>query len=166
MRRAVLRRASNGATGVALAGLLGLPPRRRGASGSSFDAARPTATVERELEGGLVGGLRVALPALLTVQTGINEPRYAKLRAIKQAREKPLDVVSLEDSGWTPRPSAAARVAPVDAARTPERGEGAEMLEGSPADVAARSSRSSGERMAGMSGVLVVAETGAESCAT
>ena len=46
--------------------------------------------VERELEGGLVEVLRIGLPALLTIQTGINEPRYANLRAIKQAREKPL----------------------------------------------------------------------------
>src|ERR671914_274440 len=58
-----------------------------------YDAGAGAATVERELEGGLVELLRVRLPALLTIQTGINEPRYATLRAIKQAKEKPLDVV-------------------------------------------------------------------------
>ena len=57
-----------------------------------YDAASATATVERELEGGLVEVLRVRTPALLTIQTGINQPRYATLRAIKQAREKPLAV--------------------------------------------------------------------------
>ena len=41
----------------------------------------------------------VELPALLTVQTGINEPGYATLRAIKQARDKPLDFASLDDLG-------------------------------------------------------------------
>ena len=56
-------------------------------------------TVERELEGGLVELVEVSLPALLTIQTGINEPRYATLRAIKQAREKPLAVLSLADVG-------------------------------------------------------------------
>ena len=64
----------------------------RSSSSSSYDAADGTATVERELEGGLVEVLRVRAPALLTIQTGINEPRYATLRAIKQAREKPLEV--------------------------------------------------------------------------
>ena len=54
-----------------------------------LDARRP-ATVQRELEGGLVEMMRVPLPALLTIQTGINEPRYATLRAIKQADEKPM----------------------------------------------------------------------------
>ena len=58
-----------------------------------FDGS--TLTVHRELEGGLVEVARIGLPALLTVQTGINEPRYATLRAIKQAREKPLEVRDL-----------------------------------------------------------------------
>ncbi len=43
--------------------------------------------------------LKVRCPALLTIQTGINEPRYANLRAIKQAREKPLDELGLDDLG-------------------------------------------------------------------
>ena len=75
---------------MALAGYLGAAP-GRGRQAARLDAAGSTATVERELEGGLVEVLRVRLPALLTIQTGINEPRYAKLRAIKQAREKPLE---------------------------------------------------------------------------
>ena len=60
---------------------------------SSTTPRSGSATVERELEGGLVELLRVGLPALLTIQTGINEPRYANLRAIKQAKEKPLEVL-------------------------------------------------------------------------
>jgi electron transfer flavoprotein beta subunit len=35
----------------------------------------------------------------LTIQTGINEPRYASLRGIRQAQRKPIDVRSLEDIG-------------------------------------------------------------------
>ena len=76
-------------------------PRRRRQE-LDYDAGSATATVKRELEGGLVEVLRVRTPALLTIQTGINEPRYANLRAIKQAREKPLDVIRLTSSGVEP----------------------------------------------------------------
>ena len=43
---------------------------------------------DRELEGGLVDVVEVDTPALLTIQTGINQPRYANLRAIKQAEQQ------------------------------------------------------------------------------
>jgi electron transfer flavoprotein beta subunit len=105
-------------------------------TGIELDASN--VAVERELEGGLVELLRVSLPALLTIQTGINEPRYATLRAIKQAREKPLEVQSLTDLGLGSEEVAAAvgsrrrRLAP------PDRGEGAEILNGSTAAVAER----------------------------
>ena len=84
--------------GVALAAHLGLP-RVAVVKALDYDAASGSATVERELEGGLVELLRVGLPALLTIQTGINEPRYANLRAIKQAKEKPLEVLGLSRAG-------------------------------------------------------------------
>ena len=92
-------------------------------SGLEFDAGSGTATVERELEGGLVEILRVRTPALLTIQTGINEPRYAKLRAIKQARDKPLDVLELGDLGLDADAVAAARrLPPPQRSRAPETG--------------------------------------------
>src|SRR5204862_1487458 len=69
------------ATGAALAELLELP---RVAVVTKIDLAEGTATVNRELEGGLVDIVEVDTPALLTIQTGINEPRYATLPAIKQ----------------------------------------------------------------------------------
>ena len=94
--------------------------------------------VERELEGGLVEVVRVRLPALLTVQTGINEPRYANLRAIKQAREKPLDVLDLAALGLSGDDVESASGARLRKLQVPDTGEGAEMLKGSPAEVAAR----------------------------
>jgi electron transfer flavoprotein beta subunit len=103
-----------------------------------YDASGPTATVERELEGGLVEVLRVRCPALLTIQTGTNEPRYATLRAIKQAREKPLEAVDLEDLGLDAGAVAAAAGSATRSLAPPEKGGGAEMLSGSPAEVAAR----------------------------
>ncbi len=85
-------------------------PTWRWSSSSTTTPAQSTATVERELEGGLVEVLRVRTPALLTIQTGINEPRYANLRAIKQAREKPLEVTTPDQLGldaarWRPPPA-------------------------------------------------------------
>ncbi|WP_254762149.1 electron transfer flavoprotein subunit beta/FixA family protein [Natrinema marinum] len=57
------------------------------------------ASVRRELEGGVEELTEIELPAVLTIQTGINEPRYASLRGIRQAQRKELDVQSLADIG-------------------------------------------------------------------
>jgi electron transfer flavoprotein beta subunit len=140
--------AVHGATGVALAGYLEMP-HVAVVKHLDYDAASSVATVKRELEGGLVEVLRVSTPALLTIQTGINVPRYANLRAIKQAREKPLEVTTPErlgvDSG-TLVAAAGARRRPL---RPYDRGEGAEMLAGSPAEVASRIVEIVRDRMAG-----------------
>ncbi len=53
----------------------------------------------RELEGGLMEVVEVTLPAVMTIQTGINEPRYAPIRGIRQAQKKELSVLSLDDLG-------------------------------------------------------------------
>lgn len=58
-----------------------------------------TASVHRELEGGLIERTEITLPAVLTIQTGINDPRYASLRGIRQAQSKPLDVRTPADLG-------------------------------------------------------------------
>ena len=137
-----------GATGVALAGYLDLP-HVAVAKRLDLDATTRTLTAERELEGGLVEVLRIGLPALVTIQTGINQPRYANLRAIKQAREKPLKVSGLEDVGLDADAVAAAAGSRTVALASPERGAGAEMLNGSPAAVAARIVEIVRERLAG-----------------
>ena len=77
--------AVNGATGVALAGLLGAPARGGGAARSRSIRVVATYRSSASSRAGWWSVLRVPLPALLTIQTGINEPRYANLRAIKQA---------------------------------------------------------------------------------
>jgi len=127
--------AVNSATGIALAGFLGLP---HVAVVKRIELDGASASVERELEGGLVELVRISLPALLTVQTGINEPRYATLRAIKQAREKPMEVRSLADVGLDAGQIAAASGSHRRRLAHPERGEGAQILDGSTAEVAAR----------------------------
>jgi len=87
-----------GATGVSLARELGY---QWAAVVNQLDLDREagTARVHRELEGGIEEVTEVDLPAVLTIQTGINEPRYASLRGIRQAQSKPLDVHALSDLG-------------------------------------------------------------------
>jgi electron transfer flavoprotein beta subunit len=113
------------AVGTALAELLDLP---RVAVVTKIELGDGKAMVNRELEGGLLDVVEVDTPALFTIQTGINEPRYATLRAIKQADEKEIDVRQPGDLG-----EPAYRVKKMF---VPPKGEGAEMLNGSAADVA------------------------------
>jgi electron transfer flavoprotein beta subunit len=113
------------ATGTALAELLDLP---RVAVVTKIELGDGKATVNRELEGGVLDVVEVDTPALFTIQTGINEPRYATLRAIKQAEEKEIDVREPGDLGEP--------AYQVKKMFVPPKGEGAEMLNGSAADVA------------------------------
>jgi electron transfer flavoprotein beta subunit len=115
------------ATGGALAALLDLPSV---AVVTKIELGDGKATVHRELEGGLVDVVEVDTPALFTIQTGINECRYATLRAIKQAEEKEIDVRPVGDLG---EPASHVRKMFV-----PPKGEGAEMLNGDAAEVAQR----------------------------
>jgi electron transfer flavoprotein beta subunit len=125
------------ATGGALAGLLDLPS---AAVVTKIELGDGKATVHRELEGGLVDVVEVDTPAVLTIQTGINEPRYATLRAIKQAEEKEIDVRRPGDLG---DPAYSVRKMFV-----PPKGEGAEMLDGSAGNIAHRIKEIVGERLA------------------
>jgi electron transfer flavoprotein beta subunit len=118
--------AVQGATGTALAEMLGLP-RVAVVTKIDWSGAGP-ATVSRELEGGLIDVVEVDTPAVLTVQTGINQPRYATLRAIKQAEQKDIPVLGPSD-GMEP----AYRVRRMFA---PPKGQGAQILRGQPAEVA------------------------------
>jgi electron transfer flavoprotein beta subunit len=90
--------------------------------------------VERELEGGALQVLELPLPGLVTVQTGMNEVRYASLKGIMAAKKKPLDTKTLADLGLD-----AAAVAPkvkIEKIAPPPKGQGAEILKGSAAEVA------------------------------
>lgn len=126
--------AVNAATGVAVAGLLDLP-RVAVVKDVQHDAASGSITARRELEGGSVEVVRLNTPALLTIQTGNFRPRYANLRAIRLAQEKPLEVHSPSDLGLDPAalPAAAER----RQLRLPEVGRQARILEGSVDEIAA-----------------------------
>jgi electron transfer flavoprotein beta subunit len=115
------------ATGAALAGLLGWPVVTV-VTGLTYDLSSGRLAIRRELEGGLIETVTASTPAVLTIQTGINEPRYATLRAIKQAEQKPLVARELRETGWAG--------AVLQRMYVPVRGAHAEMLEGSPPEVA------------------------------
>jgi electron transfer flavoprotein beta subunit len=79
----------------ALAQLLGLPGLT---NVKHLEVADGTATVQREEEGGYAV-VQCALPALVSVVKGINEPRYPSLKGIMSAKSKPVDVLSADDAG-------------------------------------------------------------------
>jgi len=94
------------------------------------------ASVRRELEGGVEELTDVELPAVLTIQTGINEPRYASLRGIRQAQQKELAVYELSDLGIDP--AAIEPTLTMTAMNEPESESDARVWEGSPEETAAQ----------------------------
>ena len=85
----------NGQTGPMLAALLDRP---QAVSCSKVEIADGKATVTREVDAGLET-LEIDLPAVLSVDLRLNEPRYVKLPDIMKAKKKPLDTKSLADFG-------------------------------------------------------------------
>jgi electron transfer flavoprotein beta subunit len=67
---------------------------------SKIDLAAGKAAVTREVDAGLET-IEVDLPAVITVDLRLNEPRYVKLPDIMKAKKKPLEVTSLEALGIT-----------------------------------------------------------------
>lgn len=90
-------------TGQMLAALLNWP-QATFASKVEVDAGAQTVTVTREIDGGLET-LKMALPAVITTDLRLNEPRFASLPNIMKAKRKPLDTVTPEALGVdvTPR---------------------------------------------------------------
>src|SRR5205809_521346 len=88
-------------TGQMLAALLDWP---QATFASKLDIANGVATVKREVDGGLET-LELPLPAAVTTDLRLNEPRYATLPNIMKAKKKPLETVTPETLGVdvTPR---------------------------------------------------------------
>ena len=85
----------NNQTGQMLAGLLGWP---QATFVSKINLAGGGMEAVREVDGGLET-VQTALPAIVTVDLRLNEPRYASLPNIMKAKKKPLDVLSPGDLG-------------------------------------------------------------------
>lgn len=118
-----------GQVGVALAQILGIP---HASIVTRIEVEDGKARVRRELEGGLEELLEVKLPALLTIQTGINEPKYVSLAAILEAEEKETKEMTLEEIGMIPKTTLEATVEQVS---YPPVGKMAEILKGTPDEV-------------------------------
>jgi len=88
------------ATGQMLAALLGWP---QGTFASKLEIADGTAKVTREVDGGHET-VSLHLPAVITTDLRLNEPRYASLPNIMKARKKPLDRIKPAELGVDPSP--------------------------------------------------------------
>ncbi|WP_067732258.1 electron transfer flavoprotein subunit beta/FixA family protein [Novosphingobium naphthalenivorans] len=82
-------------TGQMLAALLGRP---QGTFASKVEIDGDSVTVTREVDGGLET-VKLAMPAVVTTDLRLNEPRYASLPNIMKAKKKPLDTKSPADYG-------------------------------------------------------------------
>ncbi|BBK40213.1 electron transfer flavoprotein subunit beta [Allostella vacuolata] len=87
-------------TGQMLAALLGWP---QATFASRIKVDGDKAEVTREVDGGLET-IRVALPAIVTTDLRLNEPRYASLPNIMKAKKKPIAVTKPADLGVDPAP--------------------------------------------------------------
>lgn len=85
----------NNQTGQMLAALTGMP---QGTFASKVDLAQGKVQVTREIDGGLQT-VSLSLPAVVTTDLRLNEPRYASLPNIMKAKRKPLDVKAAGDYG-------------------------------------------------------------------
>ncbi len=87
----------NSQTGQMLAALWDRP---QATFASGLSLSGNTATVVREVDAGLET-IEVDLPAVVSVDLRLNEPRFVKLPDIMKAKRKPLDVISMDDLGVT-----------------------------------------------------------------
>lgn len=85
----------NSQTGQMLAALAGLA---QATFASEVEIGDGSATVTREIDGGLET-ISVKLPAIVTTDLRLNEPRYASLPNIMKAKKKPIDVITPADLG-------------------------------------------------------------------
>ena len=103
-------------TGQMLAALAALP---QAAFASKVEIADGRAMVTREIDGG-AETLSIALPAVVTTDLRLNEPRYVTLPNIMKAKKKPLEVLKPEALGVDVRP----RIRTIRVSEPPQRGAG------------------------------------------
>jgi electron transfer flavoprotein beta subunit len=116
-------------TGVILAEILGWPHATIIMHIEKNDAG---IKVKRELESGFFQHVQMPLPAVLTIQSGINKLRYATLIGIKQAKNKPLRKVSYDDI----KDSLGGNMQKIEKLYIPQKTKKTEMLDGAPGEIA------------------------------
>jgi electron transfer flavoprotein beta subunit len=116
-------------TGVVLAELLGWP---HATIIMEIQKADGGIKVKRELESGFFQHVTIPLPAVLTIQSGINKLRYATLLGIKQAKNKPLRKVTLNEV----KSALGSNLQKIEKLYVPQKSKKTEMLDGAPGEVA------------------------------
>ncbi len=119
-----------GQTGVVMAELLGLPHATIIMAVEKTDAG---IRVKRELEDGWFQNVEMPLPAVLTIQSGINKLRYATLMGIKKAKTKEVKRLTAADLGVTASPTAS-----IERVYLPQRTKQTQLIEGSAKEAAAK----------------------------
>lgn len=126
----------NAVVGPILARLLGVP---HVTMVKKLEINDQIAKVKRELEGSLEEVVEVRLPAVVSVQTGINEPRYVSIMGIRKAMQKEIKIMGLTDLGLSENEvGEAGSWLKVDKMYVPPVEKQAEFLKGNPDEVAAR----------------------------
>ena len=122
--------------GQALAELLGLP---HVTLVKKIEFKNGIVKVNRELEGGIEEIVEVKLPAVLTIQTGINEPRYVSIMGIRKAMKKEIKVLGLADIGLSENEvGEAGSWIKIEKMYIPPVEKQAEIIKGSPDEVASK----------------------------
>jgi len=106
-------------TGQMLAALAGLP---QATFANKVEVADGSATVTREVDGGLET-LKITLPAVITTDLRLNEPRYVTLPNIMKAKKKPLEMLKPADLGVDVAP----RIKTLKVSEPPKRGAGVKV---------------------------------------
>src|SRR5438270_10475412 len=119
-----------GQTGVILAELLGLP---HSTIIMQVEVEASNLRVKRELEDGWFQHIQMPLPAVLTIQSGINKLRYATLMGIKKAKSKEVKRIVVGDLGVTPSTTAV-----IERVYLPMKSKQTQMLDGSAKEAAAK----------------------------
>jgi electron transfer flavoprotein beta subunit len=123
-----------GQVGVALAEILGIP---HVSLVNRLEVQDKKMKAHRELEGGLEEVVEVNLPAVLTIQTGINEPRYVSIMGIRKVAKKEIKIFSISDLNLKAEEvGLSGSDIRLEKVFLPPVGEGAVMLDGKPEEVA------------------------------
>ncbi len=128
-----------GQVGPTLAQLLGIP---HATLVTHIEIIDGKVRVHRELEGGLDEVVEVPLPAVLTIQTGINEPRYVSIMGVRKAAREEIETSGVTELGLTEEEvgESGSRTR-VERLFLPPVTKETEILQGSPDEVATRLAR-------------------------
>lgn len=122
--------------GPILAEFLGIP---HATMVKKIELKNGIARVNRELEGGLEEIVEVKLPAVLTIQTGINEPRYVSIMGIRKAMKKEIKVLGLAELGLNENEvGEAGSWIKIEKMYVPPVEKQAEFLKGTPEEIASK----------------------------